>query len=57
MPEEIKSWAELAERLRTYAGAASTFGGLNDLDKALYMAADGIALLVQVVPGCDFKAD
>jgi hypothetical protein len=53
-PAPINSWIELAERLDCYAKAASTFGGMNDLDRALYMAIEGINLLIERVPGCDF---
>jgi hypothetical protein len=55
-PAPINSWIELAERLDIYAKAASTFGGMNDLDRTLYMAAAGINLLIERVPGCDFTA-
>jgi hypothetical protein len=55
-PAPINSWIELVERLDRYAKAASTFGGMNDLDRALYIAIEGINLLIERVPGCDFIA-
>lgn len=54
--EPINSWVELAERLELYGRAVSALGGMNDLDRALHMAADGIALLIESVPGCDFTS-
>jgi hypothetical protein len=39
---DLKDWNDLAVRLRQYALAVSSLGGLNDLDRALYMAADGV---------------
>ena len=39
---ELKNWNDLAVRLRQYALAVSRLGGLNNLDTALYMAADGV---------------
>jgi hypothetical protein len=44
MSEDLrpKNWRELAERLRLYAVSVSTLGGMNDLDHALHMAAEGI---------------
>jgi hypothetical protein len=42
LPVPVNSWLELADRLEIYAKSISTLGGLNDLDRALYMAADGL---------------
>lgn len=39
---DLKNWGELADRLKIYANAASSFGGMNGLDTALRMAADGL---------------
>ncbi len=39
---ELKNWTDLAVRLRQYAFAVSSLGGMNNLDKVLYMAADGV---------------
>lgn len=49
----VRDWAHLVERLRDYALAVSFLGGMNDLDKALHMAADGIEIYV---PGADKPA-
>ena len=46
--EDVKDWADLVRRLRIYSKAVSALGGLNDLDKVLCMAADGIE---KYVPG------
>ena len=42
----LRNWRDLVIRLRDYAAAASAFGGFNDLDKALHMAADGLETYV-----------
>ncbi len=43
---ELKNWKDLVERLRQYSLAVSRLGGLNNLDSALLMAADGLEMYV-----------
>lgn len=50
MANAPKTWNELTDRLRLYAVAASTLGGMNDLDAALHQAAEGIDALKKHVP-------
>lgn len=46
MAKEINSPRELVEHLDRYALAVSTFGGMNDLDKALYMAVEMLTYFI-----------